>query len=199
MKVSTNLKNWSTRAKNGIAAALFFVAYASSAAVPFMVARSAHAQSYDTGWKIPTVAQSPAGWTNSAATTVQADDNNYTTNNTGATQGYGSFNFGIPNGAQINGIAVSTNAKSTDSSGCRLSVRLSWDGGVSTTSSQNANLTGTETNYILGDATDTWGRTWTPAELNNPAFLSLLQDNDPGRGCTNDAITSVDTLSVRVY
>jgi hypothetical protein len=55
----------------------------------------------------------------------------------------------------------------------------------------------------VGSSTDTWGRTWTPAELVDGVFRLKVTDVDPPgsdpAGCTDTATTSLDYLDVTVY
>jgi hypothetical protein len=58
-------------------------------------------------------------------------------------------------------LAVSNNGGTTN-----LCAQLSWDGGTSWTALKSIAVAGTgETTYVFGGTTDTWGRTWTTAEL----------------------------------
>jgi hypothetical protein len=52
-----------------------------------------------------------------------------------------------------------------------MCVQLSWNGGTSWTAAQStATLSTVENTYLLGGAANTWGRAWTPTELNNTNF-----------------------------
>jgi hypothetical protein len=56
-------------------------------------------------------------------------------------------------------------------------VQLSWNGGTSwTTAKTTSTLTTSEATYILGSATDTWGRTWTSDNLSNANFRVRVID-----------------------
>jgi hypothetical protein len=54
----------------------------------------------------------------------------------------------------------------------QITVELSWDGGISWTTAQSPPApTTTEQLFIVGTATDLWGRTsWTASELTNTNF-----------------------------
>ena len=84
------------------------------------------------------------------------------------------FDYGItvPAGATVKGIEVRLDARVDGTSGSpRMCVALSWDGGVSWTAAQaTPTLTTTMTSRTLGGATNTWGRSWTAAELSNANF-----------------------------
>jgi hypothetical protein len=56
-------------------------------------------------------------------------------------------------------------------------VELSWDGGTTWTSPKSFTLTGTATTtYTLGSTSDTWGHTWTAAQLATSTFRVRLTD-----------------------
>jgi hypothetical protein len=78
------------------------------------------------------------------------------------------YDFGLPGGATILGIEVRLDAKVDSTSGSpKMCVELSWDGGVSWTAARSTlTLTTSEVTYLLGGASDTWGRTWSAADLN---------------------------------
>ncbi len=82
------------------------------------------------------------------------------------------YGFALPGTATVSGIEVRLDARADSTAGApRLCVALSWNGGASWTA---AKVTGTintfEGAYIVGGAGDTWGRTWTSAELANANF-----------------------------
>ncbi len=191
-------KQWSSRVKNGLAALLFLAAYTMGVAAPFMPA--AQASAADTGWYTPTATHAPNNWDVSTVTNAQTSDDTYISEAGGQEQGY-SFNLpAISASATINGIEVSAEAKSTDSSGCRLGVSLSWNGGTDyTTSTQYEDLTGSDASLSYGGASDIWSHTWSASQFSAANFVVKVEDKDPGGGCDNDATTSVDVLSVKVY
>lgn len=199
MKTLTNFKTWSVRAKNATVALLFLATYTISMVAPFIPVQTASA--LDTGWVTPGAAVSPNNWDVSTVANVQASDDTYISENDGQMQGYSSFGLpSITSGSTINGIEVKVEAKSTDTSGCRLGVALSWDGGTSLTSSKYADLTGSDASTTLGGTADTWGHTWSTTELTNATFVLRVEDNDPGSSCDNAVSTTtyVDQVQVRV-
>ena len=84
------------------------------------------------------------------------------------------FNYGLAlsSDATINGIEVRLDSRVDSTSGSpRMCVELSWDGGVSWTAPlASPTLTTSMTSRTLGGAANTWGRSWTPAELSNANF-----------------------------
>ena len=157
----------------------------------------------DSGARSAGATVAPNEWTNPAQATTA--DATYATarpaNSGNLSQGYSTFAFGIPNGSIVDGITVSIKAKSSDSSGCQLDVRLSGDGG-STLRTKTINLTGVDTTFTLGGATDTWGQVWDPTQFTTANFRAVLRALDGGSGCSdgtsNQATTSVDAFNILV-
>ncbi len=82
---------------------------------------------------------------------------------------YSGYGFSIPSAAVIDGIEIRMDAWRKDASSGSMAVELSWDGGASWTATgygTGALSTG-QTTYIKGDASNTWGRTWTANQINN--------------------------------
>ena len=109
------------------------------------------------------------------------------------------FNINLPGGATVKGIEVRLDAFADSiSSGPRLCVQLSWNGGTTWTSAkQTATLTTSEATYILGSPVDTWGRTWILANFTNSNFRVRVIDVASGSGATSRDF-SLDWISVRV-
>ncbi len=162
-----------------------------------------------TAWRSPTT--SPSGnWANpSNAYAPQASSPAVATRNTNTNpyQAWGGFGITLPGtgSVAINGIEVRVKAASTDASGCRLRVALTWNGsnvgpgGANWTTDQPISLASSSyATYAVGGLTDTWGRSWSNGNFTNPNFRVRLQYDDPGSGCTNGATISVDHLEVRV-
>jgi len=82
------------------------------------------------------------------------------------------FNFDIPSNATITGIELIQDVWDSSCTRDNWRGRLSWDNGTNYTSSNSIvnQITNTETARTLGSATDTWGRTWTPTEINSTNF-----------------------------
>jgi chitinase len=107
------------------------------------------------------------------------------------------FNYGIAPGATINGIEVRLDAKvDLVKNSAAMCVQLSWDGGTTWTAAKTTpGLTASEATYILGGPTDTWGRTWTAAELSNANFR--VRVTDIATAIVRDF--SLDWAAVKVY
>lgn len=154
-----------------------------------------------TGWRVPSRTDTPSNWTNPG--NAYASDNFYATKNstTDPYQAWRSFGFSFPGGATVTGIEVEVEARSSDPSGCRLGVELSYNGGTDwIVTGRSVDLTGTDQVFVLGDASDLWGRpSWTTTQLNDTNFRLRVQYIDPGTACTNGATTYLDRVRVRVH
>lgn len=88
------------------------------------------------------------------------------------------YNYGVslPGGASVSGIEVRLDAKADSSSGApAICVELSSDGGATWTAAKTtATLTTSEATYIVGGASDTWGRSWSSTNLSNASFRVRL-------------------------
>ena len=61
-----------------------------------------------------------------------------------------------------------------------MCLELSWDGGVTWTSAKTTpTLTTSDTTYVLGAATDTWGRTWTTSDFLDASFRLRITNVAP--------------------
>ena len=82
------------------------------------------------------------------------------------------FGFSIPGGSTIAGLEVRLDARADSTSGTpRMCVQLSSDGGTTWTAAKTTPTLGTAmASFTLGGTADTWGRTWTSANLANANF-----------------------------
>jgi hypothetical protein len=113
------------------------------------------------------------------------------------THQYWGYGFAIPPGIVIEGIEVRLDAwRESGVPLAALYVELSWDGGISWTSTgyNTGPLATTETTYILGGPNDTWGRTWTASELSDANFRVRITTSglEPGK------VIHLDWVPVRV-
>jgi hypothetical protein len=89
------------------------------------------------------------------------------------------YAFGLPGSvASVQGITVRADAGMSNNGGTSvLCVELSWDGGTTWTAAKSATLAGTAvTTYTLGSSSDTWGQTWTAAQLSTTSFRVRVTD-----------------------
>jgi serine protease AprX len=91
---------------------------------------------------------------------------------------FSNYNFNIPSTAAILGIQVRLDARADATSGSpKICVEISSDGGATwTAAKQTATLGKNEATYSLGSTSDTWSRSWTPANFGNTGFLIRVTD-----------------------
>jgi hypothetical protein len=88
------------------------------------------------------------------------------------------YGFSIPTGATIAGIEVRLDARADNTAGApKMCVQLSWDGGTTWTAAKSTATLGTSmSTFTLGSPTDTWGRTWSSANLADANFRVRVID-----------------------
>jgi hypothetical protein len=88
------------------------------------------------------------------------------------------YAFGLPGSiSSLNGISIQPTVKVNNNGGTSLiCAQLSWDGGTSWTATKSVGVTNGLVTYTLGSPTDTWGHTWTLAQLNTTNFRVRLID-----------------------
>jgi len=82
---------------------------------------------------------------------------------------YFNYNLTIPTVCNVRGIEVRLDWRLSSTFGTNsMSAQLSWNGGATWTELKtDTRETTAEHTGVLGSATDTWGRSWTAAELSN--------------------------------
>ncbi|HLF25874.1 MAG TPA: cellulase family glycosylhydrolase [Anaerolineae bacterium] len=111
-------------------------------------------------------------------TSIATDTNSGTSTSTSCTStakdrhAYFNYPLSIPGGSTITGIEVRLDARVDSASGTRqMCVAVSWNNGATWTALKTSAALGTaEATYILGSASDTWGRAWTTGELTSANF-----------------------------
>ena len=89
------------------------------------------------------------------------------------------YAFGLPGTVtSIDGITVRADLGMNNNGGTSvLCVELSWDGGTSWTMARSVTLSGSAVaTYTLGAANDSWGHTWSAAQLSTANFRVRLTD-----------------------
>jgi hypothetical protein len=132
------------------------------------------ARAADTGWANPSATGEDYNeWAN--PTNAYTSNDSYAVTEDGERQDWYNFNFSIPAGATINGIQVDVEGNDSwlDTG---AAIELSWDGGLSYTSTGYYHIWGTafDEYYSFGGAADTWGRSWSDSELTNANFRVRL-------------------------
>jgi hypothetical protein len=149
------------------------------------------------------VAGANIDWTNPGNITNTADTNYATAvfagaGNTDNLQG-SNYGFAIPTGAIINGIEVSVRRMTSATNGGRVTkdnVVSLVKGGV-VTGTNKATVTPYTTSFAVatyGSSIDTWGTTWTPANINAANFGAVLSVN-----VNNSLTATVDYIRITVY
>jgi prepilin-type N-terminal cleavage/methylation domain-containing protein len=121
--------------------------------------------------KVPSASIFGGGFTNPGF--VYAQDGSYATTSSSSFQTYGGFGFSVPSGSTINGIAV-TIVGHCSGKDAYIAPALSWNNGGNFTSSRSTTTFNNSTDLTLtsGDSTDTWGRTWSAAEIGDLNFVA---------------------------
>src|SRR3989338_1647907 len=153
----------------------------------------------DTGFKTTGTVEVNTGWGNMTTTRINTSNNSdaacsATCDNTDDAQ-LSDYSFGIPSGATINGIeVVAEMAEGGSADNIPVGFSLSWNDGLSWTSVKTATVDGTtDTDYTLGDSSDTWGRSWIDTEFADGTFRMRLDKNP-----TVDNLL-VDYLRLKVF
>ncbi len=123
--------------------------------------------------------------------TVASNDSYAVFNNPNDEADFRLFGLSIPNGATIQGIQVAV--EGNRDSNRTIDLALSWDDGANFTATKTlSTFTGTDSTLIAGGTADTWGHSWTPAQVNN----SNLRLRVEGNGGSNDV--NLDQIQVKV-
>lgn len=110
------------------------------------------------------------------------------------------FGFNIPSNAVIDGIKLETKVNADAGNNDASFMSLLYSGGATTPANtpgggQNWYHAGVLTWQSYGNATSLWGKTWTPADVNNAAFgASLGTQLNTGTG-----LLYVDAVRITVY
>lgn len=151
----------------------------------------------------PSAASSPGSptWNNTnkvfvadgVAATVTLTSTNFSSDFLAIT-GYG---FSIPNTATVTGIVVQTLVKRGTAAITDNSIRLLKNGSqVGTDHAGNFDWGTSFAYHTYGSASDLWGTTWSPADINNANFGMEISAFLPGN---NNSIAFVDYVSITVY
>ena len=142
-------------------------------------------------------------WTNSGNITNTADLNYAAavfsgSANSNYLQG-SNYGFAIPSGAIINGIVVTINRRTSATNAGRVTrdnVVSLVKGGV-ITGNNKFSATAYTTSFATvsyGSVTDTWGTTWTPADINASNFGAVLSVN-----ANNTLTATVDHIRITIH
>ncbi|MBP6556842.1 MAG: T9SS type A sorting domain-containing protein [Flavobacterium sp.] len=109
------------------------------------------------------------------------------------------YGFSIPTGVVVNGIVVEIHRRTSSVTAGRIArdniVSLVKNGTVTGDNKATAtNYTTTLTTVTYGSATDLWGTTWTPADINATNFGAVIAVT-----ATNNPTVSVDYIRITVH
>lgn len=109
------------------------------------------------------------------------------------------YGFTIPNNAIINGIVLTVNRRTNAINGGRITrdnvVSLVKGGVVTGNNKAVATAYGTTFSVATyGSSTDTWGTTWTPADINDVNFGAVISVN-----ANNSLTATVDYLRITIH
>lgn len=140
-------------------------------------------------------------WTN--ASNAGASDNAYATCNLGALQYSHSLvatnlGFAIPVDATIDGISVTVEGKTSVAFALVISnALLQLSGGDRGSDLEPSSyLPTSDGNVVIGGASQMWGTTWTPAQVNDTTFGVLLIVHNESLGA---ALASIDDIIITVH
>jgi hypothetical protein len=126
-------------------------------------------------------------WTN-GSNGIASDGAYATAASTNLRQSYSVFGFNVPGGNTVTGIEVKLEASGSTAAGT-IEVALSWNGDSTITAPKATSvLTGSDVVYTLGGPSDTWGRSWTPAEFGDANFCVRVIAQPDGNTVRVDAI-----------
>jgi polyhydroxybutyrate depolymerase len=101
------------------------------------------------------------------------------TNGAGDRHRFFNYNVTIPAGCNVRGIEVRLDWRLDSTTGTSsMGTELSWNAGTNWTAAKTDAVESTALHTaVLGSASDTWGRAWTPAELGNSALRVRVTAN----------------------
>lgn len=142
-------------------------------------------------------------WNNTS--NITSDNNQYAATSAGLTTGAktrflngSNYGFSIPSSAEINGIKLTVEVgQFAGSSVSDLEVRVSGSSaGLSDSKTLGSNWQ-SNGQRVYGGTEDTWGKTWTPSEINSSSFVAMVSAQ--GAQPFNFSPTEVDYFKVEVY
>src|SRR3989338_787578 len=154
----------------------------------------------DTGFMSPAVTgTNHADWS-TPANAFASDDAYATETSEGEDQSYENFGFSVPVGSLIHGVEMNVEAKSADTSGCRIEAQVFSASDNSHGSFQNSSsVTGSDAVYTLGSSSTLWGSTWLASDFDNANFHAQVQFDDVPSSSCGATTFSIDHVRVKVY
>ncbi len=146
----------------------------------------------DTTFKSPSAVDGNHDEWSNATNAFSSDDQYATENSEDDDQSFENFGFSIPSGSTINGIELRLEAKSSDTSGCQLEARMWSESDNEHTNYKTQELTGSDTIFTLGSASDLWGSTWIATDFSNSNFHAEVRFDDVSSSSCNSSTVSLD-------
>lgn len=144
------------------------------------------------------------GWLNPSAeagefakaTNAFYDDNSVADLDNAQTHQFWGYGVTLPAGAIIHGIEVRVDAERVTQEAAEIQLEVSWDGGLSWTSTGHStgSLSPTMSTHIAGSPTDTWDRSWFPSEFEDGSFRVRAMVISAGTG----KVVKLDWLPVAI-
>ncbi len=114
------------------------------------------------------------------------------------------FGFAIPSGATINGITATIERQTSSGSDIRddeIRLLTNASGAAATSTSNKATTTiswpeNTDGTRTYGGTSDTWGSSWTPAQVNDPTFGLILSVKNYESTGNEDAYVDTVTMTI---
>lgn len=153
----------------------------------------------DTTFKSPSAVDGNHDEWSNATNAFSSDDQYATENSEDDDQSFENFGFSIPAGSTINGIELRLEAKSSDTSGCQLEVRMWSQSDNEHTDYKTQALTGSDTIFTLGSASDLWGSTWIATDFSNSNFHAEVRFDDVSSSSCDSSTVSLDHIQAKVH
>lgn len=157
-----------------------------------MLALSSLAFGETTGWLNPSAEAGDFG----KAANAFYDDTSVADLDNADTHQYWGYGIDLPTGSVIHGIEIRVDAERTTQEATEILLELSWDGGMSWTSTGHTTgaLTATMGTYVAGGPADGWGRSWSPSDLADASFRVRATVSSAGTG----KVAKLDWIAVAV-
>ncbi|MDM7998689.1 MAG: hypothetical protein QUS33_01480, partial [Dehalococcoidia bacterium] len=188
------------RVPSALALLLLFVLIAGLTAAFSLLFTASRIQADDTGWHAPESDNATVGdGFEINPQYAYSDDGRSAENHDGLGESHDFYNFGlvVPADATVEGIQVRLDWYVNSAIGNHsLGTQLSWNGGVGWTDPFSDNVSDTtERTVYLGGASNNWGRSWTPTELNDANLRVRITCNSD----TPETVFYLEYVSVIAY
>ena len=104
------------------------------------------------------------------------------------------YSFAVPDGSTINGITMAFERRATAGGAVDRTINMFVGGTIAPDNKAAGGTWAGLSTVTYGGAADTWGRTWTPTEINSANFGAIIQCN----ANANDSAVAIDFVRVMV-